>query len=380
MQSVSTPLLMILIILFGYPFLIYPLVIMLWARRQKRVSENFQPDYFPDVAMVICALNEQGVIGEKISNALALDYPPEKFTIVVVSDGSTDRTAEIVRSYQSSGVVLVDQKLRRGKIANLNEVIPVRNEEIILLSDANVLYHRDAIKRLIARFADDSIGCVTGKVILTDTTPDLQTSTEQYYSLEWALQKASSAVYSMVGADGAMYALRRELFRPCPNDTLIEDLVIPMHIISKRKRVVFEPRALAWEKGVESIPEEFRRKVRIAAGAAQGLIRGNVWPKNAPARFWYIFLSHKFLRWLSPLTGILLVITALFTRQSLVAKVVLWFMAVVVLLALLRTITGWRNALFTAPFYFLFGQIAMAIGLFKGISGTQTVLWKKINR
>jgi cellulose synthase/poly-beta-1,6-N-acetylglucosamine synthase-like glycosyltransferase len=184
----------------------------------------------------------------------------------------------------------------------------------------------------------------------------------------------------MVGADGAMYALRRELFRPCPNDTLIEDLVIPMHIISKRKRVVFEPRALAWEKGVESIPEEFRRKVRIAAGAAQGLIRGNVWPKNAPARFWYIFLSHKFLRWLSPLTGILLVITALFTRQSLVAKVVLWFMAVVVLLALLRTITGWRNALFTAPFYFLFGQIAMAIGLFKGISGTQTVLWKKINR
>src|ERR1700736_1444396 len=375
MQSVSTPLLVTFIILFAYPFLIYPLVIMLWARRQKRVSENLRPEYFPHVAMVICALNEQGIIGEKISNALALDYPPEKFTIVVVSDGSTDRTAEIVRSYQSAGVLLVDQKIRRGKIANLNEVIPLRSEEIILLSDANVLYHRDAIKHLIARFADDSVGCVTGKVILTDTTPDLHTSTEHYYSLEWTLQKDSSAVYSMVGADGAMYALRRELFHPCPNDTLIEDLVIPMHIISKRKRVVFEPQALAWEKGVESIPEEFRRKVRIAAGAAQGLLRGNVWPKNAPPRFWYIFLSHKLLRWLSPLIGILLVIAALLSWQILLAKFVLCLTAIIVVLALLRMITGWRNVFFAAPFYFLFGQVAMAIGLFKGISGTHTVLW-----
>lgn len=380
MQSVSTPLLLTLIILFAYPFLIYPLVIMLWARRQKRVSEYLQPDYFPHVAMVICALNEQGIIGEKISNALSLDYPSNKFTIVVVSDGSTDRTAEIVRSYQPSGVVLVDQKIRRGKIANLNEIIPLRSEEIILLSDANVIYHRDAIKHLVARFADDSIGCVTGKVILTDTTPDLHASTKQYYSLEWTLQKDSAAVYSMVGADGAMYALRRELFHPCPNDTLIEDLVIPMDIISQRKRVVFEPQALAWEKGVESIPEEFRRRVRIAAGAAQGLLRGNVWPKNAPARFWYIFLSHKFLRWLSPLIGILLIIVALSSRQSWLANLVLCSTAIIVVLALFRTITGWRNVLFTAPFYFLFGQVAMAIGLIKGISGTQTVLWKKIDR
>jgi biofilm PGA synthesis N-glycosyltransferase PgaC len=217
-------------------------------------------------------------------------------------------------------------------------------------------------------------------VILTDTTPDLHASTEQYYSLEWALQRDSSAVYSMVGADGAMYALRRELFHPCPNDTLIEDLVIPMYIISQRKRVVFEPQALAWEKGVESIPEEFRRKVRIAAGAAQGLLRGNVWPKNAPARFWYIFLSHKFLRWLSPLTGILLIIVALSSRQSLLAKVVLCLTAIIGVLALFRTITGWRNVFFAAPFYFLFGQVAMAIGLIKGISGTQKVLWKKIDR
>jgi|ERR1700722_2340037 len=380
MQSVSTPLLVTLTFLFAYPFLIYPLVIMLWARRKRRVGKNAHPEYLPHVAMIICALNEQGIIGEKLANALASDYPPDKLTIVVVSDGSTDRTAEIVKSHQGAGVVLIDQKVRRGKIANLNEVIPLRNEEIILLSDANVLYQGDAIKHLIARFADDSVGCVTGKVILTGTTSDLHASTEQYYSLEWTLQRDSSAVYSMVGADGAMYALRRELFRPCPNDTLIEDLVIPMHIISERRRVVFEPQALAWEKGVESIPEEFRRKVRIAAGAAQGLLRGNVWPKNAPPRFWYIFLSHKFLRWLSPLVGILLVITAVVFHHSLLAEVILFSSAIFVLLALLGLITSWPSAIFSAPFYFLFGQVATTVGLLKGISGTQSVLWKKIDR
>jgi biofilm PGA synthesis N-glycosyltransferase PgaC len=380
MQSVSTLLLAIFMILFAYPFLFYPVIIRMWARRQKATPVNATSNYFPGVAMVICALNEQGIIEEKILNTLALDYPPEKLTIIVVSDGSTDCTAEIVRSHEPSGVILIDQKIRRGKIANLNEVISSRSEEIIILSDANVLYHREAVKHLIERFADESIGCVTGKVILTDTTADLHASTERYYSMEWALQRDSSAVYSMVGADGAMYALRRELFQPCPKNTLIEDLVIPMGVIAKGKRVVFEPQALAWEKGVESIPEEFRRKVRIAAGAAQGLLRGNVWPKNAPARFWYIFISHKLLRWLSPLMAAFVAITALLSWHTLLAKLVLCSIAIIVTLAILRLITGWRNGLFSSPFYFVLGQVAMAIGLFKGISGTQTVLWKKIDR
>jgi biofilm PGA synthesis N-glycosyltransferase PgaC len=286
-----------------------------------------------------------------------------------------------VRSYQSAGVVLVDQKIRRGKIANLNEIIPTRSEEIVVLSDANVSYHPGAVKELIAGFADECVGCVTGKVILTDTTPDLHASTEQYYSMEWRLQRDSSALYSMVGADGAMYALRRELFQPCPNDTLIEDLVIPMHVVAMGKRVVFEPKAIAWEKGVESIPEEWRRKVRIAAGAAQGLMRGNVWPKNAPGRFWFIFVSHKLLRWLSPVVGIFILGAAILSwKSSAFAKATLGIAAILALLALVRLITGWRSAVFSVPFYFLFGQAAIAVGMVKGALGNQSVLWTKIDR
>jgi cellulose synthase/poly-beta-1,6-N-acetylglucosamine synthase-like glycosyltransferase len=332
------------------------------------------------VALVICALNEQRIIRAKIENSLSLRYSPGKLTIVVVSDGSADRTAEIVREYRDAGVVLLDRKVRRGKIANLNEVIPSRTEEIIVLSDANVLYHPDAIAHLVGRFSDPTVGCVSGKVVLTDTTPDLDSATGQYYSVEWALQENSSIVYAMAGADGAMYALRRELFRPCPNDTLIEDFVIPMQVIAQGKRVVLEPLAVGWEKGVESLREEFRRKVRIAAGAAQGLLRGNVWPLNAPGRFWFIFVSHKLLRWLSPVLGVTILLAALAWCREPAAQITLAGIGFLTILAFGRLLTGWKYTVFSAPFYFLFGEIALAVGLVKGFTGLQTVLWAKADR
>ena len=373
-----------LVLLSIYPFVIFPAVLAFWARRKgtRHVSrpDIDSPDQLPRVALVICALNEQSVIREKIENSLALRYPRDKFTIVIVSDGSTDQTANIAREYRDRGIVLIDQPKRRGKITNLNEVIPSRTEEIIVLSDANVMYDADAINRLVARFEDQSVGCVSGKVILTDTTPDLDGPTGDYYSIEWALQQNSSIVYSMVGADGAMYGLRRSLFRPCPTDTLIEDLAIPMQVIAQGKRVVMEPAAIGWEKGVESLREEYRRKVRIAAGAAQGLLRGNIWPRKAPASFWFIFVSHKLLRWLSPIIGAAAAIAAAFWIQELFAQVLLAGLGALAVLALLRTLTGWKHTLVSAPFYFLFGQIAVGIGLFKGLAGRQTVLWAKINR
>src|SRR5258708_6686928 len=357
-MALGTIILSSLILLFAYPFVIYPLLLAGWSRRKPRRDESAALGSEPRVALIICALNEQQVIRDKIENSLALRYPREKLTIVVVSDGSTDRTPDIAREYQHAGVVLVDRKVRRGKIANLNEVIPSRAEEIIVLSDANVMYHADAVTRLVARFTDASVGCVSGEGVLTDTTPDLDGSTGRDYSMEWALQEHASAVYSMAGADGAMYALRRELFRPCPNDTLIEDFVIPMQVIAQGRRVVLEPAALGWEKGVQSLREEFRRKVRIAAGAAQALLRGNAWPRNAPLRFWFIFVSHKVLRWLSPVTGALIILAALVWFHDPVARIALAGAAALAVLAALRFCHGWDIALIQRTFYFLLTSIS----------------------
>ena len=369
------------ILLFLYPFLLYPALLAGWPRRRTRSRAiKGKPGDLPSVALVICALNEQKIIRQKVENSLALRYPTGKLSIVIVSDGSTDATADIVREYASSGIELIEQKSRRGKIANLNEILPARREDILVLSDANVIYDPDALVHLVSRFEDASVGGVSGKVILTEASPALGDPTRQYYSLEWFLQEKASEIYSMVGADGAMYALRRHLFRPCPNDTLIEDFVIPLGVVRQGGRVVFEPHAFGWEQGPASPGEEFRRKVRIAAGSAQALVRGNGWPRNAPVKFWFVFLSHKLSRWLSPVSGILILVLSVISYEQPLSRVVLAAFAAVSLLALLRWSTRWTNPVLTAPFYFLLGQVALIVGLLKGIMGQQTVLWVKENR
>lgn len=368
-------------ILFLYPFAIYPACLRLFAGgRRKRPVTGQVPESLPSVALVICALNEQRVIRQKIENSLALRYPPEKLRIVVISDGSTDRTGDIVAGYRAQGVELIVQPQRRGKIANLNAILPTRTEEILALSDANVLYDSDALIHLLRRFADPNVGCVSGKVILTDSAPELDQPTSDYYSIEWLLQERSSEIYSMVGADGAMYALRRELFRPCPNDTLIEDFIIPMSVVRQGKRTVFEPNAVGWEQGPASLAEEFRRKVRIAAGAMQGLLRGNAWPARAPLRFWFVFLSHKLLRWLSPVIGLVILILASLSARQLFSQLLVAGFLLMGSLALFRLVTGWKHPVVSAPFYFLFGQTALAWGMVKGLTGQQTVLWAKADR
>src|SRR5579862_854849 len=313
--------LLILLVLFAYPFVLYPPLLAMLARILEYKGDS-RPIQSEPVALVICALNEQNVIRQKIENSLALDYPKDKLQIVVISDGSTDKTASIVREYEGAGIRLIDQPVRRGKVKNLTEVVPSLKQDIVVFSDANVMYEPESIRNLMKRFEDASVGCVSGRVVLTDTTGPLNAGTDDYYSVEWSLQENASRLYSMVGADGAMYALRRSMFQAPPSDTIIEDFVIPMGVIRQGRRVVFEPSAVGWEKGAASLSEEFRRKTRIAAGAVQSLVRGNGWPGVTSIRAWFIFLSHKFLRWISPILGAIALVIALFTLDQWISKAV----------------------------------------------------------
>ena len=229
-------------------------------------------------------------------------------------------------------------------------------------------------------FEDPTVGCVSGRVILTGSAPELDQPTSSYYSVEWLLQEQASSIYAMAGADGAMYALRRQLFRRCPDDTIVEDFIIPMSVIRQGRRTVFEPRAIGWEQGPASLGEEFRRKVRIAAGCMQGLLRGNAWPTGAPLRFWFIFLSHKLLRWLSPVMGLMILLLSSLSAQQWISRAVVGGFLLMSSLALLRVATKRTHPLFSAPFYFLFGQVALGWGMLKGLAGQQTVLWAKEDR
>jgi len=228
MPFIAPPLpLLVFALLFLYPFVGYPAVMWIFSKLRRAEPEPPEPAEYPEIALIICALNEARVIGGKMENSLALDYPAGRLHIVVVNDGSTDGTPDIVRRYTERGVELIDRPVRRGKVTNLNEVIQTRPEPLIALSDANVIYDAQALRRLVRHFQDPSVGCVSGKVVLTGTTQALNEGEGEYYSLEWFLQEEAGRMYSMAGADGAMYAFRRELFRPSPPDTLIEDLVMP---------------------------------------------------------------------------------------------------------------------------------------------------------
>lgn len=373
-----TGLLVAAALLFAYPFAIYPLLALLIpSRRRIAPPAGVEP---PSAALVICAYNEEHIIASKLENSLNLDYPAGRLHVYLVNDGSADRTAEIGASFVSRGLHFINRSERRGKAANINELVPTLEEDVIVLSDANVIYEASALRHLVSRLADSSIGCVSGKVILTDTEDSLRQSEGFYYNIEWMLQQKAADLYSMCGADGAMYAFRRKLFRPYPNDTIIEDLVLPLSFVSQGYRVAFEPSAFGWEHGSTSVHEEFRRKVRISAGSFQALARGNGFPRNAPLRFWFIWFSHKFMRWISPVFGILTLLFAALAFHTLPGKIVLGVTAVLMVIAALRWITKTSSTLFNIPFYFVFSQLAVAVGLCRGLAGRQSVLWDKANR
>jgi poly-beta-1,6-N-acetyl-D-glucosamine synthase len=372
--------LILTVVVFAYPFLLYPGLLAIIAARFPYRPIRPSTEAIPTVALIVCALNEEKIIREKLENSLQLDYPEGKLRTIFVSDGSSDSTASIIREYGATGIVLIEKSVRRGKIQNLNELIPTIEEDVIVLSDANVMYHPGAIRELVRPLADPSVGCTSGKVVLFSTAAALDGGTNDYYSMEWQLQANASRVLSMVGADGAMYAFRRELFRPCPPDTVIEDFVIPMQILRQGKRVVFQPTATGWEQGTTSIREEFKRKIRIAAGAMQSLLRGNGWPANCSWRAWFIFFSHKLLRWISPVLGMCALMLAVLTNRNPLSILIVGSCLFLGICAAASLTIKHNSRILDAAFYFLLGQVAIAIGLFKGLMGRQSVLWAKADR
>lgn len=372
-------LLALLILLFAWPLVLFP-ALMRWLVKPEPPPPPPADGDLPPMTLIVCALNEERVIRAKMENCLKLDYPSGMLSIVVINDGSQDSTAAIVREYAGRGIQLIDHPRRRGKVTNLNEAAPAAATPLVAFSDANVLYEPKALRHLAARFRDPRTGGATGRVALVNTSEELRQAEQSYYSIEWAIHAASTRIHSVVGCDGAMYVLRRELFRVFPADTLIEDFVQALAIARQGSRMVFVPEAVAWEEGPRSLGEEYRRKVRIAAGAAQALLRGNGWPAGAPLRFWWLWLSHKFLRWLAPVTALAALALAAINPARPLSQTVLIAGAVVVLAAAVRALTGWRHPLVNAPFYLLFGLAAGLAGLITGAAGRQSVLWSKAGR
>lgn len=279
-----------------YPYVIYPLLVVAVASFAARPWPWGTEQ--PLISLVISVFNEAGVIREKLENALALDYPPDRLEVVVVSDGSTDATEQIVASYADRRVVLRAFP-RLGKTACLNQVVPTVRGDIVLFSDANSMYPEDLLMRLAGNFAAAEIGLVTGWTKYRNALGE-EESSGLYSRLERTTKTAESLIASCVGADGAVFAMRKELFRPLA-DGDINDFVIPLNVIGQGRRAVLDPQVFCFEKPSEGQGKEFRRQVRITNRTLGAIMRHRQFLNPLAFGWFALFLwSHKLIRFLVP--------------------------------------------------------------------------------
>ena len=376
----------ILTVLLAYIYGGYLLLLYLLAKLLPR-RHRFDERHEPVVTLVISAYNEEAVIGAKLLNAFEMDYPPEKLSVVVVSDGSSDRTDEIVRSFAHRGVTLVRPAERRGKTAGLNQALSGVTSELVVFSDANAMYDRLALRRLVRHFSDEKIGYVVGNARYENAAETAAGSSEgAYWNLEVKMKQWESAFSSVVGGDGAIYAIRRRLYQPM-QETDINDFVNPLQIVAQGYRGIFDPEAWCTEKPAGIFEREFSRKVRIANRSFNGFLRvpGACNPLR-DGRFAWQLVSHKLLRWFSPYLLALHLAAALFAagaaspagRLSFTFVLCYGLLAMLALVGWFRDKSGRPGVCFSFPYYFVLMNVASAAGVWLRLRGTVISTWNTV--
>ena len=285
--------------LIAYTYLGYPLWLWIrsrWCRKRVRCGP-----YIPFLSIIMIVRNEEKVLPRKLRNLLDLNYPDESLEIVMVSDGSTDSTNQILSEHTANPrirVILNPQQ--QGKAAGLNAAMSSVRGEIVVFTDARQQIEPDAIRVLVENFADPEIGCASGELMLGDPeTGEAEQGMGVYWRIEKAVRELESAVGSVVGATGAIYGVRRKLLVNVPDEAILDDVYIPMHVVRRGARVIFDPRARAWDSPDQGTAREFTRKVRTLSGNYQ-LLQLAPWLLTSANPLRFQFVSHKVLRLVVP--------------------------------------------------------------------------------
>lgn len=372
---------------FGYGILLYILVKVKKTFSVGNKTGN-EPLFQPPVALVVAAYNEEDYIVEKIENTLALEYPEHLLEIVFITDGSNDRTPDLIREYPR--IKLLHQPERKGKVAAMNRALPFIESPYIVFCDANTLLNKECISNIVRHYSDPKVGGVAGekKVVQQGSSTAAAVGEGMYWKYESFLKKLDSDLYSTMGAAGELFSVRKDLFETAPEGTIIEDFVQSMKLCQKGYVLRYEPAAYAAEGPSASIKEEMKRKIRICAGAFQAMILlkdlFNVFKYPVLS---FQFISHRILRWtLCPVAlflvlvtnvGIVLIDGGTLFKTLLAAQLIFYVMG----------ISGWVLAnreikvkLLYLPFYFLFMNYAVFLGFRRFLQNKQSVLWEKAAR
>lgn len=360
-------------LLISYSYVGYPVV--LWVISRIRARPVLKKPIIPTVSIVMAVRNEERTLPAKLKSLQCLNYPREKTQIIVVSDGSTDGTAGILHSHAEMLELLILEK-PCGKAVALNKGIGLATGEILIFTDARQSLDSEAVSELVANFWDPEIGAVSGELILKRDSRSASDGLGSYWNLEKMVRKLESMSGSVMGTTGALYAIRRGLFKEIPPGTILDDVLIPMNIVQQGKRVVFESSAIARDQLFSDKGREFSRKVRTMTGNYQllWLAPWLISPRN-PALFRYV--SHKLLRLLCPVLLMAVLVASglaggVFYGVMFVGQLVLYGLAAFgALFPLAR-----RIKLVSIPNTFVMLNAAAALGLFNCITG-RNVVWRQ---
>ncbi len=349
----------------GYPLLLWVARLLVRRPVRKRCWE-------PTVSLIIAAHNERERIGAKIENCLMLDYPRNKLQIIVSLDGSNDGTDAIVRKYALHGVELVRSRRHRGKAAALNRAVRRARGDVLVFADARQMFDPAAIRQLVTNLADDGVGAVSGELVLLENDHDASSGEiGMYWRYEKRIRMLESQLHSVAGATGAIYAIKRELYRDLPEDTILDDVEVPMRILLQGKRVVFEPAARAYDRVSCCAAAEYGRKVRTLMGNYQLLAHMPqlLLPWRNPV--FVQFVSHKLGRLLVPYCMIALFVLNLFLAGG-------FYFATLILQSAfyLSAAAGRRVSALRIPYTFVLMNTAVVVGLFYFVAGRRDV-WLK---
>lgn len=380
-ESLTDFLALLCISILVYHYFLYPLLVVIVSK--FRTADFSFTNIDPNVSLIVAAYNEEKIIKEKLRNSLALEYPREKLEIIVVADGSSDKTPNIIAEFADRGVRCLFNPERRGKSHALNRAVAASESDIIVLSDANNSFSSDALRCLVRALSQPAVGGVSGvKRVVENRQRAASVGDSLYWRYESVIKLAESKLGGTVAADGEIFALRRDLYWPIPPEVINDDAFLTLAIVMQGYEVGYDPAATSTEEASVSIAEDFRVKVRMIAGGYQFL--GMYW-RHLIKTGWFAFkfISHKILRWTMPLYLItLLLISAMRCAEVayellLVAQFLFYGIAAVGAISLsIRQ----ASKLVYIPFYFTTMNLAALAGLVKFLRGGQTVLWAKAAR
>jgi poly-beta-1,6-N-acetyl-D-glucosamine synthase len=370
----------------GYGILLYVIVKIRQLIVGRRVVPQNKGDW-PTLTLVVAAYNEQTLIEQKIENTLSLAYPAIKIKYLFVTDGSTDQTPELIAKH--SAITLLHKPERTGKIAAIHRAMHEVKSDIVVFTDANTFLNKDALQLIARHYADKKVGAVSGeKRVSIEDVADATAGEGFYWKYESKLKTWDSELNSVVGAAGELFSIRSALYEPVEPDTILDDFMISMRIAQKGYRIVYEPKAYATETGSENIKEELKRKIRIAAGGIQSIVRLRALLN--PFRNFVLFfqyVSHRVLRWtITPFLMLAsLVLNALIICRQPEFLYALLFIAQLGFYSM--ALVGWvlekrnvRVKILFIPYYFCMMNYAVLAGINRYFRKSQSAVWDKAKR